>query len=143
MVTREKMIYIKNCVSMSEQKICYFSSCLKRIYHNNMLLFLSWPPWVIKDLKYTKDTDILNFRKNESHDFLFCMAQVLMLLIFLDKQGESFRYFNDWYHYRRAVGREWYSPSFLECFYSYLFSFFFYFTLTLHIFDRIFFLFIF
>lgn len=91
----DKMIFIKNCVSMSEQKICYFSSCLKRIYHNNMLLFLSWPPWVIKDLKYTKDTDILNFRKNESHDFLFCMAQVLMLLIFLDKQGESFRYFND------------------------------------------------
>lgn len=52
----DKMIYIKNCVSMSEQKICYSSSCLKRIYHNNML-FLSWPPWVIKDLKYTKDTD--------------------------------------------------------------------------------------
>lgn len=72
----DKMIFIKNCVSMSEQKICYFSSCLKRIYHNNMLLFLSWPPWVIKDLKYTKDTDILNFRKNESHDFLFWHGSV-------------------------------------------------------------------
>lgn len=52
----DKMIYQKLCKYVGA-KICYFSSCLKRIYHNNMLLFLSWPPWVIKDLKYTKDTD--------------------------------------------------------------------------------------
>lgn len=36
-----------------------------------MLLFVLWFFWVIKDLKYMKDIDILNFRKNESYDFFF------------------------------------------------------------------------